>query len=119
VVFYKVGHHGSHNATLKVGGLEAMTSPDLVAFIPVHQETARNHNPPWIMPWDNLRTAFNKNNVAGRVILSDQDEKKEEQTRQPGDLKNANAKNLWAAFINALEWDPSGEDLWVDYTFHY
>jgi hypothetical protein len=39
-VFYKVGHHGSHNATLKEKGLEEMTSPDLVAFIPVDHEMA-------------------------------------------------------------------------------
>jgi hypothetical protein len=118
-VFYKVAHHGSHNATLKAGGLEAMTSPDLVAFIPVHQQTARQHNPPWIMPWDNLRMALNKNNVAGRVILSDQDENKSKQTSRPASATDPNAINRWAAFIDALEWDPSGEDLWVDYTYHY
>ena len=33
-VFYKVGHHGSHNATLKDGGLEAMSHPGLVAATP-------------------------------------------------------------------------------------
>src|SRR5207253_665387 len=32
-VFYKVGHHGSHNATLKRGGLDLMERDDvLVAF---------------------------------------------------------------------------------------
>jgi len=39
-VFYKVGHHGSHNATLKAKGLELMTSPDLVAMIPVDHAMA-------------------------------------------------------------------------------
>jgi hypothetical protein len=38
--FYKVGHHGSHNATLRDRGLEMMDSPGLVAFLPVHEETA-------------------------------------------------------------------------------
>ncbi len=33
-VFYKVGHHGSANATRSTGGLEAMTHPGLRAFIP-------------------------------------------------------------------------------------
>lgn len=33
-VFYKVGHHGSHNATRRMGGLEAMDPRDLVAFNP-------------------------------------------------------------------------------------
>lgn len=36
-VFYKVGHHASHNATL-VEAFEKMGHPDLVAFIPVHKE---------------------------------------------------------------------------------
>lgn len=39
-VFYKVGHHGSHNATMRAQGLELMESPDLVAFIPVNHEMA-------------------------------------------------------------------------------
>jgi hypothetical protein len=39
-IFYKVGHHGSHNATLKQHGLELMTSPDLSAFIPTNDKDA-------------------------------------------------------------------------------
>jgi hypothetical protein len=35
---YKVGHHGSHNATLKKQGLELMIHPDLVAMLPVEAE---------------------------------------------------------------------------------
>lgn len=37
--FYKVGHHGSHNATLRAGGLEAMASLKTAA-IPVDHEMA-------------------------------------------------------------------------------
>lgn len=33
--FYKVGHHGSHNATLKAQGLELMISAGISAMIPV------------------------------------------------------------------------------------
>ncbi len=40
-VFYKVGHHGSHNATLKQNGLELMTCPDLSAFIPTNAVDAK------------------------------------------------------------------------------
>jgi beta-lactamase superfamily II metal-dependent hydrolase len=36
-VFYKVGHHASHNATL-VELFEKVTDPDLVALIPVHKK---------------------------------------------------------------------------------
>jgi hypothetical protein len=38
-IFYKVGHHGSHNATLREKGLEEMTGLKL-AFIPVDRQMA-------------------------------------------------------------------------------
>ena len=38
-IFYKVGHHGSHNATLRELGLEKMESLQL-AFVPVDREMA-------------------------------------------------------------------------------
>ena len=38
-IFYKVGHHGSHNATLRELGLEKMTSLKL-AFVPVDRKMA-------------------------------------------------------------------------------
>lgn len=38
-IFYKVGHHGSHNATLKEGGLEIMGRLQL-AYIPVDRDVA-------------------------------------------------------------------------------
>ena len=44
--FYKVGHHGSHNATMKAGGLEEMTSGESVAMIPTDQEYASTKRPP-------------------------------------------------------------------------
>ncbi len=40
-VYYKVGHHGSHNATLKKKGLELMTHADLSAFIPTNKKDAK------------------------------------------------------------------------------
>ncbi len=39
-VFYKVGHHGSHNATAHDLGLELMTHADLRAFIPISHAMA-------------------------------------------------------------------------------
>lgn len=36
-VLYKVGHHGSHNATLREKGLEMMSHPQLVAMLPVEK----------------------------------------------------------------------------------
>jgi hypothetical protein len=75
-VFYKVGHHGSHNATLKQGGLEAMTSSKLVAAIPVDQEFA--HRPKggspkgWDMPAGPLLSSLLEK-TAGRVLRGDSD----------------------------------------------
>lgn len=44
-VLYKVGHHGSHNATLRDKGLELMGPPDgsgeFLAFLPVDEHVAR------------------------------------------------------------------------------
>lgn len=57
-VFYKVGHHGSHNATLKEKGLEEMTSLR-VAMIPVDHEMAVKKG--WgAMPLDALVKRLNE-----------------------------------------------------------
>ncbi len=37
-LFYKVGHHGSHNGTASKGGLDAMNNNSLVAFMPLVQD---------------------------------------------------------------------------------
>ena len=70
-VFYKVGHHCSHNATLKKGGLELMNRDDLVAFIPLDQETANKQGTKgWEMPAGPLFKALNER-AANRVVISD------------------------------------------------
>jgi hypothetical protein len=68
-VFYKVGHHGSHNATLKEGGLEAMTSPQLVAAIPVDQDFA-NNSKHWEMPAAALYKRLQER-TRGRILRAD------------------------------------------------
>jgi beta-lactamase superfamily II metal-dependent hydrolase len=45
-VFYKVGHHGSHKATLVEGGLLGMTSGKLHVAIPTNEIWARNRHRP-------------------------------------------------------------------------
>jgi len=73
-VFYKVGHHGSHNATLKKSGLEKMTSPDLVAMIPTNQAFALTKNKDkggWKMPEPELMNTL-EIKAKGRVILADE-----------------------------------------------
>ena len=72
-VFYKVGHHSSHNATAKAKGLELMRRDDeLVAFIPVDRAVALGRNPKdsWQMPARALyRRLLEK--CQGRVVRSD------------------------------------------------
>ena len=67
-IFYKVGHHGSHNATLRELGLEKMKSLQL-AFVPVNREMAikkRWHQ----MPLNQLMTRLNEM-TEERVVRSD------------------------------------------------
>jgi len=55
-VFYKVGHHGSHNATMREKGLERMTSRNLAAVIPVDTEVAHKVKGWEDMPLPAIRT---------------------------------------------------------------
>lgn len=68
-IFYKVGHHGSHNATLKPA-LEQMTHPKLVAMIPTNQKFA-NDSKHWTMPAPNLCKALNEH-TGKRLLRNDQ-----------------------------------------------
>jgi hypothetical protein len=69
-VFYKVGHHASHNATL-VQVIEQLGGDDLVAFIPVHKKdpniTKVNG---WKMPANNLFRRLAEK-TSGRVLQMD------------------------------------------------
>lgn len=67
-VFYKVGHHGSHNATATTGGLERMRDANLTAFIPLDGDVAKAKR--WPMPaaklYERLRVK-----TRGQVFRSD------------------------------------------------
>ena len=65
---YKVGHHGSHNATLRDKGLELMKSSDLVALIPVNSEMAKKKE--WAMPFRPLLERLNVK-ARGRILQAD------------------------------------------------
>jgi glyoxylase-like metal-dependent hydrolase (beta-lactamase superfamily II) len=67
-VLYKVGHHGSHNATLREQGLEKMTSEELVAMIPVDESFAQKKA--WKMPFNPLLQRLVEK-TRGRVIRAD------------------------------------------------
>jgi hypothetical protein len=64
-VLYKVGHHGSHNATLREKGLEMMTGLK-IAMIPVNHEMALKKR--WgAMPLPDLEKRLNE--VTGNRVL--------------------------------------------------
>ena len=70
-VLYKVGHHGSHNATLKDKGLELMVSEELTAMIPVDESWALERKPnPWRMPFGPLYEDLERR-TKGRILRSD------------------------------------------------
>nr|WP_129545735.1 MBL fold metallo-hydrolase [Methylorubrum zatmanii] len=100
-ILYKVGHHGSHNATLRERGLEMMTHPDLAAMIPVQQEFA-NGTKNWNMPFPSLLTRLVARS-GGRVIRADRSREDlvryaAERAGQPGELASAD----WALFLSNL-----------------
>jgi hypothetical protein len=71
VVFYKVGHHGSHNATLKARGVERMRADQkLTAFVPVSVPMARMIKDWCDLPLDALLDALAER-TGRRVVLAD------------------------------------------------
>ncbi len=129
-VVYKVGHHGSHNATLKVGGLDHMLSQDLVALIPVDTAKAHNLKPhPFMMP-DSLLETLLLNQTRGRVVIESEGETPAQEVskfafklpvQKPGTIPQdkwdqwVNAPE-YAQFMQAVTWDQSGDGLWIDYS---
>jgi hypothetical protein len=68
VAFYKVGHHGSHNATLKAKGVERMPAGEMTAFVPVSVEVARELKDWCEMPLDVMLDALSLR-ARGQVLL--------------------------------------------------
>ena len=78
MVFYKVGHHGSHNATLREKGLEMMTKLR-IAVIPVDQKVAIKMR--WgAMPLESLVAALSNVRYGSKAALSKQTERNNGQT---------------------------------------
>jgi beta-lactamase superfamily II metal-dependent hydrolase len=109
-VLYKVGHHGSRNATLRQQGLEMMVSSNLVAMIPVDQRWA-NEEMHWDHPAEKLLGRL-KDRTRGRVIRTDQIPSGDEMPAKPNDAFDRD----WKSFIAQLDWDRSPDRLWVQYT---
>ena len=101
--FYKVGHHGSGNATLRAG-LEAMTSEELVAAIPTDEKFAREKKG-WEMPAPKLWKALGEK-TKGRILRADPG-LDAIPTQKPENISRA----AWDRFRRAVTQDP----LFVDY----
>jgi hypothetical protein len=87
---YKVGHHASHNATLRAQGLELMTSPELVAMIPVDHAMALKKR--WDMPFQALLKRLLEK-TSGRVVRID---------TGVGDKPKAVSSGQWKRFLNTV-----------------
>jgi hypothetical protein len=116
-VLYKVGHHCSHNATLRAEGLELMTHRDLIAMIPVEEQFARETKR-WNMPFPSLLERLDER-TRGRVIRADRGkdvlaELASQQSGKPGRL----TASEWADFLARIREgkNPSGEALYIEYT---
>jgi hypothetical protein len=71
VVFYKVGHHGSHNATLKHLGLEKMPADgSMTAFVPVSMVVAHEYKNWDGIPLESLLDALSQR-CGGKVLFPD------------------------------------------------
>lgn len=81
-VLYKVGHHGSHNATLNGSEADSYANlgwmargafaGDFAAMIPANTEWALNKAQPWAHPLPQIETALHAK-ARGRVFRSDRD----------------------------------------------
>ncbi len=91
-VLYKVGHHASHNATIREQGLELMASPELTAMIPVDRAVAIKKTPPWQMPARGLYKRLLEK-TQGRVLRSDVG-----WARPDADFKKLFTAQEWSAF---------------------
>lgn len=110
IVLYKVGHHGSRNATLNQKGLELMDQPDLVTMIPVDQKWALE-SMRWEHPAEKLLARLEEKS-AGRVIRTDKIPSGKQLPEQPASLPASDWKN----FLQHLDWDRSPDALWIQYT---
>ena len=102
VAVYKVGHHGSHNATLSIQGLELMERDDLVALLPVDEPQARRKR--WAMPFGPLYERLQMK-TKGRILRAD--------TGIPNRPDTVSAKQ-WQPFLDQVRQDSGSEQLWIE-----
>ncbi|HVT17666.1 MAG TPA: hypothetical protein VHQ90_16000 [Thermoanaerobaculia bacterium] len=101
-VLYKVGHHASHNATLKDKGLKMMTETSrLVAMIPVDQQEAGKpkgkNRDGWAMPYAKLLDDL-KVRTEGRVLRADTGLTRPAGDEIPGWNEDKRKRERWKRF---------------------
>jgi hypothetical protein len=101
-VLYKVGHHGSHNATLREKGLELMTSSELAAMIPVDRRTAKKLD--WNMPFPSLYARLSTK-TRGRML----DLERGAPSERPADVTESD----WTNFLKRTDVQEGWIDYWV------
>lgn len=105
-IFYKVGHHCSHNATL-VEGLEAMTHEDLVAMIPVDVSDPNiTKDKGWKMPAKNLYKRL-KEKTKNRLMRMDTG------FAEDCEPQEKNGKKFWSSL--GYEHEVKNEPLYVQH----
>lgn len=124
VVFYKVGHHASHNATARERGLELMTDPRLCAAIPVVEAVAKVQGPGrktpgrgWKMPFDILYSRLSEK-TGGSLDPADARFGRERVVQGDGDpVRESAAFAAVDAGVGIRHADPETGGRWVELTF--
>jgi hypothetical protein len=100
---YKVGHHGSSNASLKPF-VDQMTSPDLISLLSV--DTRDAHSVGWAnMPWTRLLNQLGGQGANNRRVIIQMDRYP---TKKPAGMKDAD----WKAFQSRFQ----ENELYMQYT---
>ena len=98
MVLYKVGHHGSENASYKEY-VDLMTSAELVAMLPVNEQDARANrwgNMPWLPLVKHLKGEDSSDSPRHMLIKMD-----EFPTQKPKEMSDAD----WQKFKKQYEED--------------
>jgi hypothetical protein len=103
---YKVGHHGSHNATLRGKGLELMTHADLVAMCSTVEEEAAGKKG-WQMPNPDVKAQLLAH-CKGRLLRGDRS--------WEADPDTASYRDSAADFAKRISYGPevNGEPIFVE-----
>lgn len=112
-VLYKVGHHGSHNATLREKGLEMMGKPDgsgeFVALLPVDEHVAREKAGYGEMPLRSLMKEL-AIRTRGRIIRNDEGAKPKDKLSTLAPIPGA------PALVPSKEFVDTSNELYFEYT---